>query len=61
MPGNTATTNINVFILGLAFLALFTAFNTTGNIQQTMLDSAVNEALTEDEGYVEGKQKMSFV
>ena len=54
MPGETATTNLNVFILGLAFLGLFTAFNTMGNIQQTILDSAVNEDLDEESGYVEG-------
>ena len=55
MPGETATKNLNVFILGLAFLGLFTAFNTMGNIQQTILDSAVNEDLDEESGYVEGK------
>ena len=55
MPGETATKNLNVFILGLAFLGLFTAFNTMGNIQQTILDSAVNEELDEESGYVEGK------
>ena len=55
MPGETATKNLNVFILGLAFLGLFTAFNTMSNIQQTILDSAVNSDLTEDEGYVPGK------
>ena len=56
MPGETATKNLNVFILGLAFLGLFTAFNTMGNIQQTILDSAVNPDLDEESGYVEGRE-----
>jgi len=60
MPGETATKNLNVFILGLAFLGLFTAFNTMGNIQQTILDSAVNEDLDEESGYVEGFSATGF-
>ncbi len=44
------TKNLNVFILGLSFLCLFTAFQTMGNIQQTIIDSASTEG---SGGYVE--------
>jgi hypothetical protein len=55
MLSDTTTKNLNVFILGLAFLSLFTAFQTMGNIQQTIIDTATNDNLSEDEGFVEGK------
>ena len=45
------TRNINVFLLGLAFMLMFTAFQTMGNVQTTILNSARNN---QSEGYVEG-------
>ena len=43
--------NINVFLLGLAFMLMFTAFQTMGNVQTTILNSARNN---QSDGYVEG-------
>ena len=43
--------NINVFLLGLAFMLMFTAFQTMGNVQTTILNSARNN---QSAGYVEG-------
>ena len=34
--------NLNVFLLGLAFMLVFAAFQTVGNVQTTILDSASN-------------------
>ena len=45
------TRNINVFLLGLAFMLMFTAFQTMGNVQTTILNSARNN---QSDGYVEG-------
>ena len=42
---------LNVFILGMAFMLVFTAFNTIGNVQTVILDSAKNATSA---GYVEG-------
>ena len=43
--------NLNVFLLGLAFMLVFTAFQTMGNVQTVILDSAKNKS---SDGYVEG-------
>ena len=43
--------NINVFLLGLAFMLMFTAFQTMGNVQTTILNSARNN---QSAGYVDG-------
>lgn len=43
--------NLNVFLLGLAFMLVFAAFQTMGNVQTVILDSAKN---TTSGGYVEG-------
>jgi hypothetical protein len=32
--------NVNVFLVGLSFLLVFTAFQTMGNIQELILDTA---------------------
>ena len=42
---------INVGLLGLAFMLVFTAFQTLGNVQPIILDSARNES---SGGYVDG-------
>ena len=58
MPtADAVTKNINIFLLGMAFSGLFTAYNTMGNIQQTIIDSAFNKTSADDpnSGYVEGK------
>ena len=34
--------NLNVFLLGLAFMLVFAAFQTMGNVQTVILDSAKN-------------------
>ncbi len=47
----TVIKNANVFLLGLAFMLMFTAFQTMGNIQTTILNSARNPNST---GYVPG-------
>lgn len=43
--------NLNVGLLGLAFMLVFTAFQTMGNVQTVILDSAKNET---SGGFVEG-------
>ena len=35
--------NLNVFLLGLAFMLVFAAFQTMGNVQTVILDSAKNK------------------
>ncbi len=45
------TKNLNVFLLGLAFMLVFAAFQTMGNVQTTILKSAANKNST---GYVDG-------
>ena len=50
--------NLNVFLLGLAFLFLFTAFQTMGNIQQVIITNAKNESSS---GYVEGFNGDGFI
>ena len=47
---------LNVGLLGLAFMLVFTAFQTLGNVQPIILDSARNES---SGGYVEGLYKKS--
>ena len=42
---------LNVGLLGLAFMLVFAAFQTMGNVQTVILDSAKNESSA---GYVEG-------
>ena len=42
---------LNVGLLGLAFMLVFTAFQTLGNVQPIILDSARNES---SGGYVDG-------
>ena len=51
---------LNVGLLGLAFMLVFTAFQTLGNVQPIILDSARNES---SGGYVEGlyKNTMNFL
>ena len=51
VSGVRTTRNINVFLLGLAFMLMFTAFQTMGNVQTTILNSARNN---QSDGYVEG-------
>ena len=46
---------LNVGLLGLAFMLVFTAFQTLGNVQPIILDSARNESTG---GYVEGLHVM---
>ncbi|TRY62646.1 hypothetical protein TCAL_11960 [Tigriopus californicus] len=56
MKENT-TKNVNVFLLGLAFLLLFTAFQTMGNIQSVILEGAkLNETDTGEpnDAFVDG-------
>ncbi len=48
----TKRKNINVFLLGLAFLLVFTAFQTMSNIQTVILDSATDE---DSEGFVDDR------
>ena len=43
--------NLNVGLLGLAFMLVFTAFQTMGNVQTVILQSAQNKTSS---GYVEG-------
>ena len=52
------TRNINVFLVGLAFLLVFTAFQTMSNLQTVVIDSAKNPNST---GYVEGFTGNSYV
>ncbi|XP_059095962.1 UNC93-like protein MFSD11 [Tigriopus californicus] len=47
----TTTKNLNVALLGLAFMLIFTAFQTMGNIQTTLLQSAANP---DSSGFVPG-------
>lgn len=47
----TIVRNVNVFLLGLAFMLMFTAFQTMGNIEAPILNSAKNN---QSEGYVPG-------
>ena len=52
---------INVGLLGLAFMLVFTAFQTLGNVQPIILDSARNES---SGGYVDGLfiyEKFNFI
>ena len=42
---------LNVGLLGLAFMLVFAAFQTMGNVQTVILDSAANKT---SKGYVEG-------
>ena len=42
---------LNVGLLGLAFMLVFASFQTLGNVQPIILDSARNES---SGGYVEG-------
>ena len=57
MLGEAATKNLNVFLLGLSFLGLFAANYTMTNLQQTIIDSAMDNSTSDDpdSGYVEGK------
>ena len=50
----------NVITLGVTFLLVFAAFNTIGNIQQLIFDSAMNSNATKADGYVEGFSGNSF-
>ena len=43
--------NLNIFVLGLAFMLVFTAFNTIQIVQTVILDSAKNNASS---GYIDG-------
>ena len=56
MLGEAATKNLNVFLLGLSFLGLFAANYTMTNLQQTIIDSAMDNSTSDDpdSGYVEG-------
>lgn len=47
----TKIKNANVFLLGLAFMLVFTAFQTMGNVEKTILDSAKTNG---SGGYVPG-------
>ena len=52
---------LNVGLLGLAFMLVFTAFQTLGNVQPIILDSARNES---SGGYVDGLfiyEKFNFI
>ncbi|XP_055609082.1 UNC93-like protein MFSD11 [Uranotaenia lowii] len=43
---------VNVIILGLGFMLLFTAFQTMGNIQQTVINSIISDDSTfKGDGY----------
>ena len=57
MLGEAATKNLNVFLLGLSFLGLFAANYTMTNLQQTIIDSAMDNSTSDDpdSGYVEGE------
>ena len=43
--------DLNVFLVGLSFLLLFTAFQTVGNTQAVIIDNAKNNGSL---GYVDG-------
>ena len=45
------TKNVNVGLLGLAFMLVFAGFQTMGNVQPIILDSARNQT---SDGYVPG-------
>lgn len=49
--------DLNVFLLGLAFLLLFTAFQTMGNVQTVIIENAKNESSL---GYVENYKGDGF-
>jgi len=49
---------INVGLLGMAFMLTFTAFNTMGNIQTTIMNSAKNQ---DSKGYVPGFNGDGFI
>jgi hypothetical protein len=51
------TKNVNVALLGVAFMLVFTAFQTMGNVQTTILASASNNASA---GYVPGFHASGF-
>ena len=57
MLSETTTKNLNVFMLGLSFLGLFAANYTMTNLQQTIIDSAMDNSTADDpnSGYVEGE------
>ena len=57
MLGEAAAKNLNVFLLGLSFLGLFAANYTMTNLQQTIIDSAMDNSTSDDpdSGYVEGE------
>ena len=59
--GETTTKNLNVFLLGLAFLGLFASNYTMTNLQQTIIDSAMDNSTVDDpnSGYVEGELNKS--
>ena len=42
--------DLNVGLLGLAFMLVFAAFQTMGNVQTVILDSAKNSNATEEGG-----------
>ena len=46
------TKMLNVILLGVAFMLVFTAWQTMGNVQTTILNSAKKKG---SPGYVEGK------
>ncbi len=54
----TTRKNINVFLVGLAFLLTFTAFQTMSNIQTVILDSAQDP---ESDGYEKGFNGDGFI
>ena len=45
------TKNWNVFLVGLSFMLLFTAFQTVGNTQALIIDNAMNN---DSLGFVDG-------
>lgn len=55
---HNATKNVNVGLVGLAFMLVFTAFNTLGNVQTTILKSAADPA---SPGYVPGFHGSGYV
>ena len=63
MLGEAATKNLNVFLLGLSFLGLFAANYTMTNLQQTIIDSAMDNSTSDDpdSGYVEGELSQFFL